>query len=218
MARSSAARSAGPGWRAEQHADDGVREQGPAGQRVRARPGAGRGRGQVEGVEPDPAGAEVQVRAAGPGGEAGVFVFGVDDPALGALVGVAQDFELGQVGLPGAGRGEGDGVVVVACPPVPGDQAGPGGVRAVQDAGQRVGVGGVATGRSGEVNGNAAASAAVSIVRVSFRASVPAGQGGDPALQGPEGGRGGDQQQRAGHRADRRDLLGEVVFGWRRGR
>ena len=38
-------------------------------------------------------------------------------------------------------------------------------------------------------------------------------QGGDPALQGPEGGRGGDQQQRAGHRADRRDLLGEVVFG-----
>src|SRR5258708_6176654 len=31
-------------------------------------------------------------------------------------------------------------------------------------------------GRSGEVNGNAAASAAVSIVRVSFRASVPAGR------------------------------------------
>ena len=67
-------------------------------------------------------------------------------------------------------------------------------------------------GRSGEVNGNAAASAAVSIVRVSLRSSVPAGQGGDPALQGPEGGRGGDQQQRAGHRADRRDLLRQVVF------
>ena len=31
-------------------------------------------------------------------------------------------------------------------------------------------------GRSGEVNGNAAASAAVSIVRVSLRASVPAGR------------------------------------------
>jgi hypothetical protein len=117
----------------------------------------------------------VQVRAAGAGGEAGVFVFGVDDPALGALVGVAQDFQLGQVGLPGAGAGEGDGVVVVACPPVPGDQARPGGVRAVQDAGQRVGVGGVA-GQVGEVNGNAAASAAVSIVRVSLRASVPAGR------------------------------------------
>ena len=82
----------------------------------------------------------MQVRAAGAGGEPGVFVFGVDDPALGALVGVAQDLQLGQVGLPGAGGGEGDGVVVVARPPVPGDQARPGGVRAVQDAGQRAGV------------------------------------------------------------------------------
>jgi hypothetical protein len=63
----------------------------------------------------------VQVRAAG--GEAGVFVSAVDDPALGALVGVAQDFQLGQVGLPRAARGEGDGVVVVLRPPVPGDQA-----------------------------------------------------------------------------------------------
>jgi hypothetical protein len=129
---------------AEQHPDDGVREQGPAGQRVRTRPGAGRERGQVEGVKADSVGAEVQVRAAGPGGEAGVLVFGFDDPALGALVGVAQDLQLGEVGLARAGGGEGDGVVVVACPPVPGDQAGPGGVRAVQDAGQGVGVGGVA--------------------------------------------------------------------------
>jgi len=51
------------------------------------------------------------------------------------------------------------------------------------------------------VNGNAAASAA-----------GPGGQGRDPALQGPEGAQAGDQQQRAGHRADRRDLFGEVVF------
>jgi hypothetical protein len=31
-------------------------------------------------------------------------------------------------------------------------------------------------------------------------------------LQGPEGAQAGDQQQRAGHLADRRDLFGEVVF------
>jgi hypothetical protein len=40
----------------------------------------------------------------------------------------------------------------------------------------------------------------------------PGGQGRDPALQGPEGAQAGDQQQRAGYRADRRDLFGEVVF------
>ena len=146
MARSSAARSAGPGCPPSSTPMTVCDEQGLAGQRVRPGPDARYGRGQVEGVEPHPVGAEVQVGAAGAGGEAGVFVFGVDDPALGALVGVAQHFELGQVGLPRAGGGEGDGVVVVLRPPVPGDQAGPGGVRAVEDAGQRVRVGGVAGG------------------------------------------------------------------------
>ena len=128
-----------------------------------------------------------------------------------ALVGVAQDFELGEVGLPGAGGGEGDGVVVVLRPPVPGDQARPGGVRAVQDAGQRVGVGGVA----GQVGGGERERRRQrgGVHRPGELQGVGAGgEGGDPALQGAEGGRGGDQQQRAGHRADRRDLPGEVVF------
>ena len=66
-------------------------------------------------------------------------------------------------------------------------------------------------GRSGELNGNAAASAAVSMVRRSFSASVPAGSVGDPALQGPVGGRGGGQQQRVGQRPDPGDLPGQVI-------
>ena len=54
MARSSAARSRRAGLGAEQDADDGVREQGPAGQRVRAGPGAGRGAGRSKGLSRTP--------------------------------------------------------------------------------------------------------------------------------------------------------------------
>ena len=211
MARSSAARSAGPGCPPSSTPMTVCDEQGLAGQRVRPGPGARYGRGQVEGVEPHPVGAQMQVGAASARGEAGVFVFGVDDPALGALVGVAQHFELGQVGLPRAGGGEGDGVVVVLRPPVPGDQARPGGVRAVEDAGQRVRVGGVA----GQVGGGERERRRQrrGVHRPGQLEVVGAGrEGGDPALQGPEGGRGGDQQQRAGDRADRRDLLRQLVF------
>ena len=51
----------------------------------------------------------------------------------------------------------------------------------VEDAGQRVGKAG-SRGRSGEVDGNAAAGAAVSIVRVRFSGVGPGGQGRHPAL------------------------------------
>ena len=68
-------------------------------------------------------------------------------------------------------------------------------------------------GRSGEVNGNDAASAAVSMVRRSISCVGAGRQGGGPALQRAEGGGDGDQQQRGGQRPHRRGLGGEVVLG-----
>jgi hypothetical protein len=100
----------------------------------RARAGSGRSRG----VEVDAGGAEVEVGAAERGAQPRVLVFGVDDPAFGPGVELPGDLQLGQVGLARAGRGQGDRVVVVLRPPVPGDQARPASTGPVQDAGQRV--------------------------------------------------------------------------------
>ena len=68
---------------AAQHRDDGVEEQGTAGQGVRPGPPGG---GQVERVQVHARRAQVDVRAAYRGGQPGVLVLGVDHPALGALV------------------------------------------------------------------------------------------------------------------------------------
>ena len=80
---------------------------------------AAAGQGQVERVDPHPGGAGADDGAADGVGEAGVFVFGVDDVDLDPAVEGAQEFEFDQVGLAGAGAGEHDGVVVVAGEPVP---------------------------------------------------------------------------------------------------
>ena len=63
------------GLAAEQHGDEGVDEQGPAGEGV----GAGC---EVEGVDPDAGGAEVDVGAADGLGQPAVLVFGVDNRDL----------------------------------------------------------------------------------------------------------------------------------------
>ena len=68
---------------AAQHRDDGVDEQGTAGQGVRPGPPGG---GQVERVQVHARRAQVDVRAADRAGEPGVLVLGVDHPALGPLV------------------------------------------------------------------------------------------------------------------------------------
>ena len=196
------------GLAAAQHRDDGVQEQGAPGEGVRPGP---RRRGQVERVEVDAGGAQVDVRAAGGGGEPGVLVLGVDHPAFGALVQRPEDLQLGQVGLPGAGRGEGDGVVVVGRPPVPGHQPRPGGVGPVQHAGQRAGAGRVA----GQVGGGERETGGErgGVHSAAQQQHVGAGrERGGPALQGPERGRDGDQQQRGGQRPDRGDLRGQFLL------
>ena len=206
---SRAARSPGGGWDAEQDRDDGVEEQGAAGQGVRARPPGG---GQVERVQVHARRAQVHVRAPDGTGEAGVLVLGVDHPALGALVQGPEDLQLGEVRLPGAGRGEGDGVVVRLRPPVPGDQPGPGGVDPVQHPGQRVRAGRVA-GQVGAGEREAGGERGGVHGAAQHQLVGPGRQRRGPPLQGAEGGRDGDQQQRRGQGADRLDLGGELVLG-----
>ena len=72
----------GCGLGAGQDRDDGVGEQGAAGQRVRPRPGRV---GQVERVQVHPGGAEVDVGAAERRAQPRVLIFGVDDPAFGPV-------------------------------------------------------------------------------------------------------------------------------------
>ena len=98
-----------------------MQEQRAAGQRV-ARRGvspAAHGDRQVERVEVHPGCAGGDHGAADGVGEAGVFVFGVDDVGLDAAVQRAQQLEFDQVGLARPGPAEDDGVVVVAGEPVP---------------------------------------------------------------------------------------------------
>ncbi len=90
--------------------------------------------GQVERVERDRAGAgEGEVGAADRLAEALVFVLGVDDEDLDALIEEAQRFEFGEVALAGAGAGEDDAVVVVGLEAVE-DDRGAGGGEAVEAA------------------------------------------------------------------------------------
>ena len=95
-------------------------------------------------------------------------------------------------------------------PPVPGDQARPAGRRPVQHAGQRVGRGrvpGQVRGAERERGGQGSG-----VHGAADHQRVGAGrQGGDPALQGPVGGRGGGQQQRVGQRPHPGDLPGQVI-------
>ena len=112
----------------EQHRDEGVQEQRPPGEGVGAAV-AGR---DVERVEPDAGGAELDGGAADRVGQAQVLVFGVDDRHLDPVVQGPQDLELDEVGLAGAGAGEDDAVVVVLGPPVPPHDAGGGGVEPVE--------------------------------------------------------------------------------------
>ena len=122
-----------------------------------------------------------------------------------------EDLQLGQVGLARAGGGEGDGVVVVGRPPVPGHQPRPGGVGPVQDAGQRARGGRVA----GQVGGGEreAGGERGGVHGAAQQQLVgPGGQGRGPALQRAEGGRDGDQQQGRGQCPHRLGLGGQVLL------
>ncbi len=112
----------------QQDGDQGVQEQGAAGQHVRAIVAGG----QVQGVEFDAGGAKCHHGAADGVGQWPVFVFGVDDGDLHPGVEGPQDVEFDEVGLPGTGAGQHDAVVVFLRPPVPPDHATGGGVDAVQ--------------------------------------------------------------------------------------
>src|SRR5438093_1450117 len=77
---------------------------------------------EVEGVQANAVGSEVQVRAADRLGEAGVLVLGVDDEHLDALVEQAQGLQLGEIALARARAGQDDRVVVVLGVPIPADE------------------------------------------------------------------------------------------------
>jgi hypothetical protein len=81
---------------------------------------------EVEGerVQVDAGVAQVDDGAADGVGEAGVLVLRVEHDDLDAVVELAQEIQLGQVRLAGAGTGKGDGVVVVPAPAVPDHQPG----------------------------------------------------------------------------------------------
>ena len=174
------------------------------------RPVAG---GDVERVEAHPGGAELHDGAADAFGEAHVLVFGVDDGDVHAVVEVAQDVEFGEVGLPGAGAGQDDRVVVVLRHRSHDDHPGGGQVNPVEDpadrrrvAGQRRGqVGGGERERRGQGVGVQGA--------VHPQAVDPERQGGGPALQVPVGGRLQVQQHRRGGGPDLRAGFGERVLG-----
>ena len=104
---------------AEQDREQGVAEQGPAGQRIGFA-------AEVEGVEVDPGGTQGQGGAADGVGQALVFAVGVDDQDLHALVQPAQRLQLGQIAHTGPRTGQDDLVVVRLGPPVPTHQP-PGG-------------------------------------------------------------------------------------------
>ena len=141
-----------------------------------------------------------------------MYVFGFDHPALGALVGVTRALQdLARSDAPAPEVSEGDGVVVYLRRQVPGDQARPGGLFAPWKCPARFRVDGV----TGQVGGGERERRRQGrgVHRPGQLQVVGAGrEGSDPALQRPEGGRGGDQQQRPGDRADRRDLLRQLVF------
>ena len=189
-------------WRLlpEQHRDEGVQEQGPPGQRVRA---AVPGR-DVQGVDPDAGRAELDGGAADGVAQPQVLVFGVDDGDLDAVVERAQGLQLDQVAFAGAGAGEHHGVVVVAGPAVPPDDAVGGAVEPVQHpaggyalAGQRrrqVGAGAGGTRRRGRRCRTPAASA-TSPPRAAGWWSSPAA-----AARWPAGCRAGRRRRRRGPR------------------
>ena len=130
----------------QQDRDEGVQEQGTPGEGV----GAAVGGRDVEGVDPDAGGAELDGGATDRVAQPEVFVFGVDDRDVYAVVEGAEDFQLDQVGLAGAGAGQDDGVVVVDRPAVPPHHPVGGGVEPVQHA---TGGHAVAGQRSGQVGG-----------------------------------------------------------------
>jgi len=179
----------GVGRRAEQAADQGVGEQRAARQRLRVA-----ARGQVEGVEPHLGVAQVQVGPADRSGKPLVLVFGVDDQGLDAVVEPAQKLQLRQVRLARAGLGQDHGVVVRLGPAVPQDEPAGVGVAAQQHPARGWGgqLGGGERERCGQ-RGGVHGAAQVELVQAQR-------QGGGPALQAPEGGRAGVQQQRAAQR------------------
>ena len=216
-----------------------MQEQRAAGQRVppRGLSPAAHGDRQVERVDVHAGCAGGDHGAADSVGEAGVFVFGVDDVGLDSAVQRAQQLEFDQVGLARPGPAEDDGVVVVAGEPVPEHQRSRAQVVAVEhptrrgrrgaergaeagggarDLGAVGGVGAVCDGWCGEFGGGERERRGQ---RVGVEGAVlaefvqPERQAGDPTGQGAVGGGVGVDEHAGGQRPHVGDPLGEFGRG-----
>ena len=160
---------------------------------------------EVERVERDGVGAgERQVGAVDGLAEALVFVFGVDDEHLHALVEQAERFEFGEVAFAGAGAGEDDAVVVVAGEAVEDDRR--------ARVGQSVEAAAVCERRLGGGEGEGGGERLAVEGAAQAQPVEAERQRREPALERPEGGGGAAEQLRGAERLHAFACVCELVF------